>query len=316
MRTSLIALALLALAALYPLAFPHLLSIAIFFLILAGWATAWDILGGWTGQTSLGHAAFVGLGSYTLAILANRYGLAPWWGALSGMALAALLAWIWGKLTFKLRGPYFTLSTIAIAEILRLVAIEEKWLTQGAEGVFIFSLEHPFGFDLFDRQVEYYAALLYLVLVLLLVGWLVQGKFGYQMRAVREDEEAAQAAGINPERVKLIAFMLSGALTALGAAIYAVFLSYLEPHDIFFLPLSVQIALTAIIGGRGTLFGPLTGALLLVGAGEVFRNTFAEANLLIYGILIVLVVLFLPRGLIGAWRYRAIRRRYARSAQR
>ncbi len=217
--------------------------------------------------------------------------------------------------TFRLRGPYFTLSTIAIAEILRLIAIEEAWLTQGAEGIFIFSLKSPFGFDLFDRQVEYYTALLYLAAVVGLVAWLARGKLGYQMRAVREDENSSQAAGIDPTRIKLIAFMLSGALTALGGAIYGVYLSYLEPHDIFFLPLSVQIALTAIIGGRGTPFGPLAGAFLLVVAAEVFRNAFAEANLLIYGVLIVLVVIFLPRGLIGSWQHRAVRRRYARSAR-
>ncbi len=308
-------LALAVIGVVYPLAFPQLLSIAIFLLLLGGWATAWDLLGGWAGQSSLGHAAFVGLGAYSLAVLASRFEIAPWWGAVLGMVLAAALAFGWGKLTFRLRGPYFTLSTIAVAEILRLVAIEEAWLTSGAEGIFIFSLAEPFGLDLFDRQVEYFLALGYLLLVLGTTMVLAGRRFGYQLRAVREDEAAAEAAGIDPGRTKLLAFMLSAALTALGGAVYGVYLSYLEPHDLFFLPLSVQIALTAIIGGRGTIFGPLTGAVLLVIAGELFRNAFAEANLLIYGVLIVVVVVFLPRGILGNLRQRAVRRRYARSLE-
>ncbi len=295
-----------------PFLLPNYLSLGITLLLFAGWATSWDILGGWAGQTSLGHAAFVGIGAYAVALGVNRYMLAPWWGVLLGMVLAAALAWGWGRLTFGLRGSYFTLSTIAIAEILRLVAINEDWLTGGAQGVFIAALPEPLGLDLFSRQVQYYLALLYVVLTLSLVLYLVQSRFGYQMRAVREDEASAMAAGINPTHIKLQAFMLSGALTALGGGIYGIFLSFLEPHDIFFLPLSVQIALTAIIGGRGTFWGPLVGATLLISMAELFRSTFAQANLLIYGVLILVVILFLPRGLIGELTRRLVRRRYAK----
>ena len=123
------------------------------------------------------------------------------------------------------------------------------------------------------------------------------------------------AAGVDPTAVKLNAFMLSGALTAIGGGIYGLFLSFIEPHVMFYLLLSVQIALTAIIGGRGTIWGPAAGALVLVGASEVFRTTFAEANYLIYGLLIVAVVLFLPRGIIGEFVRRRVRRLYADRAQ-
>ncbi len=305
----------LAVGILFPLLLPGYLSLAITLLLFASWASAWDVLGGWAGQSSLGHAAFVGLGAYTIALSATRFDLAPWWAVLIGMGLAAALAWAWGSLTFGLRGPYFTLSTIAVAEILRLIAINERWLTGGAQGIFIFSLREPFGLDLFDRQTQYYLALAYTVIVIRIIIGFAKGKFGYQMRAVREDEASAQAAGINPTRVKLQAFMISGALTALGGAIYGVFLSFLEPHDIFFLPLSVQIALTAIIGGRGTIWGPTIGAVLLVFSAELFRNIFAQANLLIYGVLILVVILFMPRGLMGQLEHRIIRRRYARSTR-
>ena len=310
----LVGLALLvALAAFAPLALPRsVLVLAVSLFLFAGWAAAWDLLGGWTGQVSLGHAAFVGLGAYTVALGAQKLSIAPWWGALLAMALAALLAAAWGGLTFGLRGSYFTLSTIAVAEILRLVAINERWLTNGAVGLFLPSLPRPFGIDLFDRTVQYYLALAFFVLTVLVVIALARARFGYRMRAVREDEEAAQAAGVAPTRIKLVAFALSGALTALGGAIYGIYLRALEPHDIFFLPLSVQIALTAIIGGRGTVWGPLAGATLLVVSRELFRGVFAEATLLIYGILILIVVLFAPRGLLGELGRALVRRRYAR----
>lgn len=290
---------------------PNYLTLGITLLLLAGWATAWDLLGGWTGQTSLGHAAFVGLGAYTVAVTSTRFDLAPWWGALLAMVLAAVLALIWGRITFGLRGSYFVLASIAVAEVLRLVAINERGLTGGAIGIFIFDLKEPFGLDLFSRHNEFWIALGYLLLVLVITLLVTRGKLGFQMRAVREDEASAQAAGINPAGVKLLAFMLSAALTALGGCIYGIVLSALQPQPLFELHLSVRIALVAIIGGRGTLFGPLVGAGLLTIAAELFRNVFAEANLLIYGLLIVIVVLFVPRGLMGELERRVVRRRYA-----
>lgn len=294
--------------------FPNYMSLGIALLLLAGWSTAWDLLGGWTGQVSLGHAAFVGLGAYTIGTTANEFGLAPWWAALLAMVLAAALSLVWGKLTFRLRGSYFVLASIAIAEVLRLVAINERSLTGGAVGLFIFDLKEPFGVDLFNRGNEFWISLAYLLLVMSVTVLVTRGRLGYQMRAVREDDASAQASGIDPESVKLRAFALSGALTALGGCIYGIFLSALQPQPMFELHLSVRIALVAIIGGRGTLMGPLVGATLLTLAAELFRNVFAEANLLIYGLLIVIVVLFVPRGLMGELERRNVRRRYAKSA--
>ncbi|WP_299362058.1 branched-chain amino acid ABC transporter permease [uncultured Paracoccus sp.] len=299
----------------YPHLFPNALTIAISVLLFAGWATSWDILGGWAGQLSLGHAGFVGLGAYFVAIGQSDYGLAPWWAMMLAMIAAAALAFAWGRITFGLRGPYFTLSTIAVAEILRMIAINEGWLTGGATGVFIATLPEPFGIDLFSRVVHFHMALAFSVLTVAIVIIISQSRFGYQLRAVREDESSAMAAGINPVVVKLKAFMLSAALVALGGGIYGIFLSFLEPHILFYLFLSIQIALTAIIGGRGTIWGPSIGALLLIGSGEIFRAAFAQANLLIYGLLILVVILFLPRGIFGEIQRRAVRRRYARSTQ-
>jgi branched-chain amino acid transport system permease protein len=307
--------ALLALGLVYPYAFPAYLTLAITVLLFAGWATAWDVLGGWNGQVSLGHASFVGLGAYFVALGQARYDVAPWWSIVLAVLVAAALAYSWGRLTFTLRGPYFTLSTIAFAEILRLIAINEGWLTGGATGVFIATFPEPFGVDLFSRKTQFYLALAFAGLVIATVAIVSHIRFGYQLRAVREDEDSAMAAGIDPASVKLKAFMLSGALTALGGGIHGIVLSFLEPHALFALLVSVQIALTGIIGGRGTVWGPAVGALLLIGGGEIFRTTFAEANLLIYGLLILVVVLFLPRGIVGELSRNFARRRYANRAQ-
>lgn len=316
MTKHLIALGLLVAAGIaYPVFFPNHLMIAISILLFAGWATSWDLLGGWNGQVSLGHASFVGLGAYFVAIGQVYFGLAPWWTMLLAAAFAALLGYFWGRLTFSLRGPYFSLSTIAVAEILRLVAINEDWLTGGATGVFIATLPEPFGIDLFARKTQFYMALAFAAGVIATVIVISQARFGYQLRAVREDENSAMAAGIDPTATKLKAFMLSAALTSVGGGIYGMVLAFIEPHIIFALLLSVQIALTAIIGGRGTIWGPAAGALVLIGAGETFRTAFAEANMLIYGILILVVVLFVPRGIVGELSRRHIRRLYAKRAQ-
>ncbi|OZI48608.1 branched-chain amino acid ABC transporter permease [Bordetella genomosp. 4] len=305
---------LIIIAALYPITSSAYITVGISVLLFTGWATSWNLLGGWAGQLSLGHASFVGLGAYFVAIGSSQFGLAPWWSILVAMAVAAVMALIWGKLTFGLRGPYFSLSTIAIAEILRLVAINESWLTGGASGVFIDTLPQPFGVDLFDQKIQYYLALLYAAVTIAVTIFISSRRFGYQLKAVRDNEEAAMAAGINPSVVKLKAFVLSGAMTALGGGIYGIFLSFIEPHIIFNLLFSIQIALTVIIGGRGTIWGPAVGAALLVISGEIFRTAFAQANMLVYGVLILVVILVLPRGVVGEYAHKLIRRKYANRA--
>ena len=302
-RRLLAAAGVLVALAFYPALFPGALNLGVTLVLHAALATAWDVLGGWTGQLSLGHAALVGLGAYSLGLLTQAAG----WQSMGGLVLALLAVMVvaaaatllWGWITFRLRGPYFTLSTIAVAEILRLVAINARRLTGGAEGLFVFSLPEPLGLDLFDRRVEFYLALALLAVALGVAWWLSWSRFGYYLQAIREDEDAAMALGIQPLRYKLAAFVVSGVLTALGGALYGVFLSFFEPHGVFHIELSISLALMAIIGGTGTPFGPLMGAVLLTVSGDWLRALFREANLLIYGVLIVLVVRFAPHGIAG-----------------
>lgn len=315
MNKHIVILIILALiAAIYPTILPTYLTVGITALLFTGWATSWNILGGWAGQLSLGHASFVGLGAYFIALGSAYFPEIPWWALLLLLIVTAgLIAYLWGSLTFRLYGPYFSLSTIAVAEMVRLFVINEGWLTGGASGVFIDALPAPFTLDLFDTTTQYYLALGYAVLTIAITIFIARSKFGYQLRAVRDNEEAAMAAGINPTNIKLKAFMVSGALTALGGSIYGVYLSFIEPHIIFNLLLSIQIALTVIIGGRGTIWGPTVGAFLLVLSGELFRTAFAQANMLVYGILILIIILLMPKGIVGEYIQRTIRRKYAKN---
>ncbi|UBV44793.1 branched-chain amino acid ABC transporter permease (plasmid) [Deinococcus taeanensis] len=298
--------AVLAVLFLYPFVFGKTMNFGISTVIFAGLAMSWNILGGWAGQTSLGHAALLGIGAYTMTLLATPervpafFGgpVAPWWGALIGMVLAVVLAAVWGGLTFRLRGSYFTLSTIAVALVIRLVAINSEW-TGSSEGLFMPELPTVFGLDLFDRRTEYWLAFGFVTLTLLVTHLIRRSRLGYALQAVREDEDGARALGIDPTRMKMIAFMISAALTALGGSLYAIYLQAFEPHTLLELPISVQIALMAIIGGRTSIQGPLIGAVLLATFGEMFRNVFSNANLLIYGVLILLVTLFAPNGIMG-----------------
>src|SRR2546428_7819702 len=154
-------------------------------------ATAWDVLGGWTGQLSLGHAVFVGIGAYTMALLVLRAGVAPWWGAMAGVGASVVVAAMWGAVTFRLRGPYFALASIAVAEMTRIVANNWASLTGGAEGVSLPSLPRFLGLDLFSRRVEFYIALVLLGLAVVAASWLQRSRFGYHLQAIREDEDAA-----------------------------------------------------------------------------------------------------------------------------
>lgn len=306
---------LLIAAAIYPVVSPTVLAVPIIILLFVGWSTSWDILGGWAGQVSLGHVAFVGLGAYFVAIGTQKYGLTPWFSISLAMLCALILSYVWGRLTFRLQGVYFAMSTIAIAEMIRLIAIKESWLSGGATGVFIVMLPEPFGIDFFDKHTQFYLALSFAAVVLLLMILISNSRFGYQLRAIREDEQSAMAAGINPVRIKLKAFMLSACLTTFGGGVYGIYLSFMEPDVTFNLLFSIQIAVIAIVGGRGTIWGPAAGALILISASEIFRTTFAQANMLVYGILILAVMLFFPRGMLGELIYHRIRKSYARSTQ-
>jgi len=272
----------------------HVLILVLLYVTLG---SAWNILGGFAGQLSLGHAAFFGFGAYTAAIIASKTALSPWFAIIAGPAVVLPIALLVGWICFRLRGPYFTLATIAVGEVVRLLALNWSQLTGGAVGVVI----RPSVFSGTNKLPYYYIVLVITAATVALCYVVSQRKLGYYLRAIREDEETAESIGIDTTRYKLVALSISASLTAIAGAFYANYFLFVDPTIVLPLALSVEIVLMAIIGGLGTVAGPVLGAVLLKLSSEVFRNEFAQANLLIYGALLVLVILFMPDGLMGGF---------------
>ena len=273
----------------------HVLILVLLYVALG---SAWNILGGFAGQLSVGHAAFFGIGAYTAAVLASKTSLSPWWAMIAGPLVVLPIALAVGWICFRLRGPYFTLSTIAIGEMVRLVALNWSELTGGAVGVVI----RPSVFSGTSKIPYYYIVLVIAVLTVALCQRISRRKLGYYLMAIREDQETAESIGIDTTKYKLVALAISASLTAVGGAFYANYFLFVDPTIVLPLALSVEIVLMSIIGGLGTVAGPVLGAVLLKLSSEVFRNEFAQANLLIYGALLVVVILFMPGGLMGGFR--------------
>jgi branched-chain amino acid transport system permease protein len=262
---------------------------------------AWNILGGYGGQLSLGHAAFFSIGAYTSVVLHTHLGLSPWLGMLAGALLAALVSQGIGFLGFRfgLRGFYFILLTLAVAEILRLIALHLPILG-GYTGLFINFAPNPWQFQ-FKGKIPYYFTALAFLLFASSVVWLIErSKFGAYLVAIREDEDAAEALGVDTFRYKMGAYAVSAALTALGGTFYAYYQFYLQPNTVLSMHHSVDIMIRPIVGGSGTILGPILGSFLLELLGEFSRTYFAAGAaglyVVIYGLLLIAVVLFLPRG--------------------
>jgi branched-chain amino acid transport system permease protein len=263
---------------------------------------AWNVVGGYAGQLSAGHAAFLGIGAYTSAVLSVERGITPWLGMFVGGTLAAALGALIGFLGFRfgLRGFYFVLLTVAFAEICRIIASNTDAIG-GAVGYYITFTGDPRQFQFQDARAYYYIALALMVAVTAIVAWLERQRFGLYLSAIREDEGACEALGVNTFRYKMLAMMLSSFLTGVGGAFYAFYLFSLQPASVFGIPQSVEIIIRAIVGGAGTVFGPILGSFILSPLAEVARHYFAQsgwhgAHLIVYGILLIAVVLFLPEG--------------------
>jgi branched-chain amino acid transport system permease protein len=273
--------------------------------IFAALGLAWNLVGGYAGQLSLGHVAYFGLGAYAFALLKLDLGWSPWLGVAGGAVLSMAAAFVIGSVTFRLRGPYFVLATIAAAEILRLLALNLTHLTRGAVGLLA-----PALFP--GRQA---GLLFYLSAVALAAAaygfnrWTERSRYGYSLMAIREDEDTAMAVGIDPARYKLLALLPSALITAVAGSLYASSFQFIGPDSFFSIDVSNQAAIVAMLGGAGTPLGPVIGSVILTLASEAFRNVFKEAHLLIYGLLVVFVVLFLPGGVL---RLRRIPRARAR----
>ena len=273
-------------------------------LMIALAGQGWNVLGGYGGQYSFGHAAFFGTGAYVTAILQVRYGVNAWIGFAAGIVAGAMVGAIIGGLAFRagLRSSYFALVTLAFAEVLRILASVAP-ITGAGVGILIKLDLNAQSFQFRSRAI-FYLVILALVAVSLVIAQLIErSRFGAWLIAVRENEDAAMALGVNATAVKLGAMMLSAAITAAAGCFYAQYFLFVDAGIGYGTWISIEALLTPIIGGAGTVFGALLGALLVKSLGEGARLVTGDVpglDLMIYGAMLVLVIAFAPRGLVGA----------------
>lgn len=302
-------LAAAALVALPPLLPKYALEVLISILFFGYLGACWNILGGYGGQFSFGHAAFFGLGAYTSTLLFLHWGVSPWIGMLAGGLLAAGFGLFAGYLSFRygLRGPYFSLVTLAFAEMLRVVAV--NWKAVGSSlGLVVPNRGSAPALFLFAEKLPYYYVILTMAVgALVITRAMERSRMGYALAAIRENEDAAEAAGVDALSTKLSAMALSSFLTALGGTFYAQYFSYIDPSLTFGPAISIGGLLPAIVGGAGTVTGPLLGSFVLTPISELTRAALrgrAGADIMLYGLVLILVISFLPNGLVGWIRAR------------
>ena len=280
--------------------YQHLMILVLIWVIIG---SSWNLLAGYTGQVSFGHAAFFGIGAYTAGILHTKLDLSPWWGMLLGGPSAVLLGLFIGYLCFRLRGPYFALGTLATGEILRLVANNWVDFTEGMVGILIIQ---SFG----SKLPYFYLVFGIAVLCLGVISLVMHSKLGYYFVSIREDQDAAESLGINTTRYKNISLAISAFFTGTAGAFYLNYMGFIDPSVVFSLHnISIQAILVGILGGVATLWGPTVGALVMVGIQELFRTAFfglapkwvSQGHALAFGLLVVLTILYLSNGLVGDW---------------
>ena len=306
MRTRNIVLIVLGIIALvFPLVvrsdyYQHLVIIALMWVAIG---SAWNLLAGYTGQVSFGHAIFFGTGAYTAGICATKLGISAWWGMAFGGIVAMILALFVGWVCFRLRGPYFALATLAGGEIIRLIATNWESLTGGMVGILIIPT--------FRSKLPYYYIALVLAFLCIFVIYLVmKTKWGYYFISIREDQDAAESLGINTTLYKNVSLLISAFFTGMAGAFYMNYMAFIDPHVVFSLHyISIMAILVGIVGGVATTMGPAVGAFVMVGVQETFRSAFfglapkwvSQAHALVFGLLVIFVIMFLANGIVGDW---------------
>jgi branched-chain amino acid transport system permease protein len=275
-------------------------------LLFAAMAQAWNIVGGLANQISLGHAAFFGIGAYTSTILLLQLGLSPWLGMVAGGALGAIAALTISVPTMRLQGHYFALATLAFGEVMRVIANVWSSLTGGPVGLSVPFVPESLAMLSFKSTRPYvYIFLAALAVVTVLFEWIRSSAMGYRLRAIRENQDAAEVIGVDTTRVKLQAAVISGAVMAMLGTLYAQIAIFFDPDTVFgIVSISVPVALMAIVGGIGTAVGPILGAFFIVPleelANDLLSGRGAGLSQLTYGLILIGVILWQPRGFVAA----------------
>lgn len=289
-----------------PLVIKSAFAVDIFIRILlfAFIGVAWNLIGGYAKQLSLGHAAFFGLGAYTSTILQIDFGISPWLGMIAGGVVAAIASLPIGWLCFRLRGPYFAIATIAAAQVLMLIFLKFRDFAWGAEGTTIPNLGNsPLMMQFEAKAAYYYVALGLLALGLAITYRIEKSWMGYYLVAIGEDEDAAEAVGVNAPRVKRDIYMISAFLTALAGTFYTQYIYFIDPNTAFNFSVSIEAALVSIVGGVGTLWGPVIGTVLLETTSALLQSWLGSSTggvqLTVYSLILMAVILWRPTGIMG-----------------
>jgi branched-chain amino acid transport system permease protein len=295
----------LALAIAYPLlmASPFQQRLGALVLLYTIAASAWNIVGGYAGQVSVGHVVFFGCGAYAAMGAYVKFGLSPLFGIPGGILIAVALAAIIGVPTLRLSGHYFSMATIAVAETMRLIVTNTEWLgaAVGLSGPTV--PRNVFDFSFISSLPYYYVFLAVLVITLLITWWMTNSRIGFYLRAIKDSERAARSLGAPAARTKLYAFMLSAALTSVAGALYAMMVGFVDPESGLGILISVKILIMAALGGAGLLFGPVVGAAILVPLEEISNSWLggkgAGLTFVVYGAIILLIARFQPGGILS-----------------
>jgi branched-chain amino acid transport system permease protein len=273
-------------------------------LLFAFIGVAWNLIGGYAKQLSLGHAAYFGLGAYTSTIMQIDFGISPWIGMLAGGVVAMLASLPIGALCFRLRGPYFAISTIATAQVVMLLFLKFRDFAWGAEGTTIPNLGNAPLMMQFEAKAAYYYIALGLLAIGLTITYRIERSWmGFYLVAIGEDEDAAEAIGVNTMRIKRDIYMISAFLTALAGTFYVQYIYFIDPNTAFNFNISVEAALVSIVGGVGTLWGPVIGTILLEATSALLQSwlgsSFGGVQLTVYSLILMAVILWRPTGLLG-----------------
>ncbi|WPB55409.1 branched-chain amino acid ABC transporter permease [Xylophilus sp. GOD-11R] len=284
----------------------YYLNLLVLTLLYAGLASAWNIVGGMAGQFSLGHTAFFGIGAYTSTVLLNYAGVSPWLGMLAGAAFSMVLAVLIAFPTFRMRGVFFAMATLAFSETVRILLIYSRKFVELPYGLSIDFKPGLARMVFSDRASYVWLAGGYLAAVLVAAFLLSRSFTGFYLRAIRDNEDAADASGVPVRRYKLLALLVSAAFSAVGGTLMAQYVMYIEPGTVFTIGFSVDLALMSILGGVGTLAGPVLGAAIALPFREFLVEAFGDSasgtHLVVYGLLLVVIVVLLPQGLLGGVR--------------
>jgi branched-chain amino acid transport system permease protein len=282
-------------------------------MLYAYWGSAWNIISGFGGQKSLGHAAFAGIGAYTSTVLFIEFHLSPWLGMFVGGVVAGGFGLLIGYPCFKLRGTYFTLATIAFLNVLRILVLANQtvlgFTIRGAQGLSVPWRGNSLVNMEFLSKTPYFYLILGLLVTVLLVSYAVkESKLGYYLAAIKTNQEAANSLGVNVTRYKLIAQFISVFFTAIGGTFYAQFILFIDPQRLLGFDLSLEIAIIALIGGQGSVLGSVIGALILVPVAEATRahisGDLAALPVILYGLSLMAIIYYLPEGVhkyVGRW---------------